>query len=55
MRAFLQILRHFDNAPYFAPHDRASNYAKASSFAIAMEDRTPDKPQGEQGRQAHHL
>jgi hypothetical protein len=37
-------------APYFALNDRASDFAKASSFANATEDRTPDKSQGKQDR-----
>jgi len=39
-----------DFAPYFALNDRASDFAKASSFANATEDRTPDKSQGKQDR-----
>ncbi|MCJ7777896.1 MAG: hypothetical protein MUP16_06240 [Sedimentisphaerales bacterium] len=49
------MVRPFEYAPYFALNDGASDFAYASSFAIAMEDRTPDKSQGEQGRQSHHL
>jgi hypothetical protein len=37
---------HHRQAPYFALNDRVSDFAKASSFANATEDRTPDKSQG---------
>jgi hypothetical protein len=59
-----------DFAPYFALNGGASDFhpsqrqwlcrccggrvAKASSFANATEDRTPDKSQGKQDRFAHH-
>jgi D-glycero-D-manno-heptose 1,7-bisphosphate phosphatase len=41
-------------APRFALNGRASDFAKASSFANATEDRTPDKSQGKQDRCARN-